>query len=143
MKARSIVAALAACLLAAAPALAGELTVTDAWSRTTPPGIPVGVVYLTIRNDSGKSDRLLKLKSAVASSVEVHRTETVEGVARMRKVSVLHIAPGETVKAEPGGVHLMLMGLKEPLLEGKTFVLELLFEVAGPRKIKVAVRKPT
>jgi copper(I)-binding protein len=142
VKRRSLIAGLAAWLLAIAPALAGELTVTDAWSRTTPPGIPVGVVYLTIRNDSGKSDRLLKLKTPVASSVEVHRTETVEGMARMREVSVLHIAPGETVKAEPGGLHLMLMGLKEPLVEGKSFELELLFEVAGSRKIKVTVRKP-
>jgi copper(I)-binding protein len=128
--------------LAALPSWAGELTVTGAWSRTTPPGIPVGVVYLTITNDTGKSDRLLKLKTAAASSVEVHRTETIEGVARMREVSMLHVAPGETVKFEPGGMHLMLMGLKGPLVEGKTFELELLFEVSGPRKIKVAVKKP-
>jgi periplasmic copper chaperone A len=122
--------------------LAGELSVTGAWSRSTPPGIPVGVVYLNIRNDTGKSDRLLKLKTTVASSIEVHRTETIEGLARMREVSVLHIAPGETVKFEPGGMHLMLMGLKSALVEGKTFDLELQFEVAGPRKVKVAVKKP-
>jgi periplasmic copper chaperone A len=127
---------------AAAPALAGELAVTGAWSRTTPPGIPVGVVYLTITNDTGKSDRLLKLKTEIASSIEVHRTESVEGVARMREVSVLHVAPGETIRFEPGGMHLMLMGLKAPLVEGRTFDLELQFEVAGPRKVKVAVRKP-
>jgi copper(I)-binding protein len=139
---RGLAAGFASILVGAAPACAGELTVTDAWSRTTPPGIPVGVVYLTIRNDSGKSDRLLKLRTPVASGVEVHRTETIEGVARMREVSVLHIAPGEVVKFEPGGLHLMLMGLAKPLVAGQTFDLELLFEVAGPRKLEVVVRKP-
>jgi periplasmic copper chaperone A len=142
MKRHAMILGLLLSCSAALPCWAGEFTVTGAWSRTTPPGIPVGVVYLTITNDTGKSDRLLKLKTAAASSVEVHRTETIEGVARMREVSVLHIAPGETVKFEPGGMHLMLMGLKGPLVEGKTFELELLFEVAGPRKIKVAVKKP-
>jgi len=123
-------------------AVAGELTVTDAWSRTTPPGITVGVAYLKIHNGSGKSDRLLKLRTPIASSVQVHRTEVVEGVARMREVAVLHVAPGERVEFAPGGMHLMLMGLKKPLVEGQKFDLEFLFEVAGPRKVKVAVKKP-
>ena len=51
-------------LLAALPALAGELTVTNAWSRTTPPGVNVGVAYFTLKNDTGKSDRLLKISYA-------------------------------------------------------------------------------
>jgi copper(I)-binding protein len=60
----------------------------------------------------------------------------------MREVSVLHVAPGEKVEFAPGGLHVMLMGLKGPLKEGQVFELELVFEVAGPRKIKVTVRKP-
>ncbi len=127
--------------LGAAPARAGGLTVGDAWARTTPPGIPTGVVYLKIHNDTTKSDRLLKLKTAVAASAEVHETKVVEGVARMREISVLHVAAGERVEFSPGGKHIMLMGLKQPLVEGQAFELEFLFEVAGPRKVKVAVRK--
>jgi copper(I)-binding protein len=72
----------------------------------------------------------------------VHRTEIVDDIARMREVSVLHVAPGETLTFEPGGLHVMLMGLKGPLKEGRVFELELVFEVAGPRKVKVAVRRP-
>lgn len=141
MKRRSLAGLLALFVFATWPALAGELTVTDAWSRTTPPGIPMGVVYLKIRNDTSKSDRLLKLKASVGSGAEVHRTEIIEGVARMREVAVLHVAAGERVEFAPGGMHVMLMGLKKPLVEGQTFELELLFEVAGPRKVTVAVRK--
>ncbi len=60
----------------------------------------------------------------------------------MREVSVLHVAPGEQLEFAPGGLHVMLMGLKRPLTEGQVFELELVFEVAGPRKVTVAVRKP-
>ena len=128
-------------LLAAGPALAGELTVTAAWSRTTPPGVTVGVAYFTLRNDTAKSDRLLKLSSPVATKVQVHRTEVLDGIARMREVAVLHVDAGQTIEFAPNGMHLMLMGLKKPLVEGQTYELDLLFEVAGPRKVKVTVRK--
>ncbi|MGQ0383149.1 MAG: copper chaperone PCu(A)C [Gammaproteobacteria bacterium] len=133
--------ALALAMVFAAPALADKLAVTHAWARTTPPGAAMGAVYFKLHNGSGKSDRLLKLKTAVATSAEVHRTEIVEGMARMREVSVLHVAPGENLAFEPGGLHVMLMGLKRPLRDGQVFELELLFEVAGPRKVRVTVRR--
>ncbi len=129
-------------MLAALPATAGELTVEDAWSRTTPPGVTVGVVYFTLRNDTGKSDRLLKLSTPVASGVQVHRTEIRDGIARMREISTLHVDAGQTLEFAPNGMHVMLTGLKQPLVEGQSFDLELLFEVAGPRTVKVSVRKP-
>jgi copper(I)-binding protein len=59
----------------------------------------------------------------------------------MREVAVLHVDAGQTLEFQPNGMHVMLTGLKEPLVEGKSFELDLLFEVAGPRKVKVAVRK--
>jgi len=127
-------------LLAASGAVAGELAVASAWARATPPGVSVGVVYFNLDNGSAMSDRLLKLKTSVAASAGVHRTEIVEGVARMREVAVLHVAPGEKIEFAPGGLHVMLMGLKKPLVAGKTFELELAFEVAGPRRVVVSIR---
>ena len=128
-------------LLAALPAFADGLTVTNAWSRTTPPGVTVGVVYFTLKNDTGKSDRLLKISSPIAAKVQVHRTEIQDGMARMREVAVLHVDANQTVEFAPNGMHVMLMGLKKPLVEGQKFQLDLLFEVAGPRKVQVVVRK--
>ena len=136
---RLLAALLAA--LAALPALAGELSITNAWSRSTPPGVTVGVAYFTLKNDTGKSDRLLRITTPVASKVQVHRTEILDGMARMREVAVLHVDPGQTLEFAPNGMHLMLTGLRQPLAEGQAFEVELLFEVAGPRKVKVAVRK--
>jgi copper(I)-binding protein len=128
-------------LFAALPAFADGLTVTNAWSRSTPPVSKVGVVYFTLKNDTGKSDRLLKLTTPVAAKVEVHRTEVLDGIARMREVAVLHVDPDQTLEFQPGGLHVMLTGLRKPLVAGTTYEVELLFEVAGPRKVKVAVRE--
>ena len=130
-----------ALLLAAGPAFAGKLTVSNAWSRTTPPGVTVGVAYFTLKNDTTKSDRLLKLSTPVASKAQVHRTEVLDGIARMREVAVLHVDAGQTLEFAPNGMHVMLMGLKKPLVEGQKFELEFLFEVAGPRKVEVTVRR--
>jgi copper(I)-binding protein len=140
---RTILAGLAlAAALAAAAASAGELSVTGAWSRSTPPGAKVGVVYFTLKNDTKKSDRLLKLSTPVAAGVEVHRTEVLDGIARMREVAVLHVDAGQTLEFGPGGLHVMLTGVRRPLAAGTTFELEMLFEVAGPRKVRVEVRGP-
>jgi copper(I)-binding protein len=128
--------------LAAPPALAGELEVANAWSRSTPPAAKVGVVYFTLRNETKKSDRLLRISSPAATKVEVHRTEVLDGIARMREVAVLHVDAGQTLEFQPGGLHVMLTGLKQPLVAGTAFELELLFEVAGPRKVRVDVRAP-
>jgi copper(I)-binding protein len=127
--------------LASTPALAGGLAVTNAWSRPTPPGVTVGVAYFTLRNDTGKSDRLLKISSPVAAKVQVHRTEILDGIARMREVAVLHVDAGQTLEFAPNGMHVMLMGLKKPLVVGQKFELDFLFEVSGPRKVQVVVRK--
>ena len=130
-----------AAAFAALPVHAGELAISDAWSRTTPPGVTVGVAYFTLKNDTGKPDRLLKISSPVATKAQVHRTEILDGIARMREVAVLHVDAGQTLEFAPNGMHVMLVGLKQPLVEGKTFEIEMLFELAGPRKVKVAVRK--
>jgi copper(I)-binding protein len=140
MNRMTLAAAALACALAALPAPAGELAVTNAWSRATPPVAKVGVIYFTLRNDTRKSDRLLKLSTPVAAKAEVHRTEVQDGIARMREVAVLHVEAGQTLEFEPGGMHVMLIGLREPLVGGRTYDLDLLFEVAGPRKVKVTVR---
>jgi periplasmic copper chaperone A len=136
---RGILLALAAAAVAL-PAFADGLTVTNAWSRSTPPVAKVGVVYFTLKSGSGKSDRLLKLSTPVATKVEVHRTEVLDGIARMREVAVLHVEANQTLEFQPGGLHVMLTGLKKPLVAGTTYELQLLFEVAGPRTVKVAVR---
>jgi copper(I)-binding protein len=127
--------------LAAGFAAAAGMQLDAAWARSSPPGAQVASVYLRIDNTGGKSDRLLTLRSDVATSAEVHRTTVVEGVARMRPVSTLHIGANEVVAFEPGGLHIMLFGLKQPLIAGQTFPVELGFELSGKQQVTVKVRE--
>jgi copper(I)-binding protein len=115
---------------------AGDLVITQAWSRATPGGAKVGGGYLTIENKGTMPDRLIGGTAEVASKVQVHEMTMDDGVMKMRPVEGgLTIDPGKTVKLAPSGYHLMIMGLKSPLKQGDKVPVTLEFEKAG----KVAV----
>ena len=131
-----------ACLvgLALLPLLATAApTVEDAWLRATPPGAGMGAGYLVIDNTAGAADRLLTVRVEGIPAVEIHRTVIVDGVARMRRAEPLDIAAGQRVVLEPGGLHLMLMGITEPLVAGGELVIDLQFE-SGPVRTRAAIR---
>jgi periplasmic copper chaperone A len=119
---------------------AGALTIVEPWSRATPGGARVGVGYLVIEHRGAASDRLLRLESDVSASAEVHETVTEAGVARMRPVDAVVIAPNGRLEFRPGGYHLMLSGLTRPLKEGERFAATLVFERAGRVVVTFAVR---
>jgi periplasmic copper chaperone A len=130
-------------LVAAVPADADQgantLTVTDAWARPTPPALQAGAAYLSIQNRGTAADRLLSAESLIASSIEFHETSEREGVMQMRQVAFVDCPPGAVVKASPGGLHIMLLGLKQPLQAGSAFFLTLKFRDAGLLTVKVSV----
>ena len=127
----------------AAAADEGSLKVTQPWARASLGQVKVGAAYLTIENHGQHADRLVGLASPVANHVELHNTIMDEGVMKMRPMEVLELAPGETAALEPGGMHVMLMGLKQPLKEGETFPMTLSFAEAGEVTIQVQVDKAT
>ena len=122
-------------------ATAADLLIADALARPTPPGAAVGVVYFSITNRGSQDDQLLSLSTAVANSVEMHQTQTVKGVMQMRQVTQISCPAGATVKAQAGGLHIMLLGLKHPLVDGEQFELLLRFRDAGAMRVPVAVRQ--
>jgi copper(I)-binding protein len=119
----------------------GHLVITHPWSPPTAAGRPVGVAYLSITNNGTAPDTLTGVGSTLAASVQMHQTSVSEGMARMRPLTELTIAPGQTVKIEPGGIHLMLMGLKGPLVAGTTLPLTLQFRNAGAITVQVNVEE--
>ena len=135
-------AVLVAWLLAAGVALAqaGAVEVEDAWARATPGRAETGAVYLTIRAPAG--DRLVGASTSIAAKAEVHKTEMSGMVMKMRAMPALEIPAGKPVTLQPGGLHIMLEGLKAPLREGQSFPLELNFAKAGQRQVTVVVEKP-
>jgi copper(I)-binding protein len=119
---------------------AGGLQIGNPWARATPKGATVGAGYLTITNKGAEADRLIGGSAAPAARFEVHTTVMENGVARMRQVTGLEIKPGETVELAPGGMHVMLMGLKQPLRQGQAVKGTLVFEKAGTVAIEFTVQ---
>jgi copper(I)-binding protein len=118
----------------------GSVAIEEPWSRATPGGAKVGAGYMRIVNRGAEPDRLTGGTTEAAGGFEVHETSTVDGVARMRPVAGgLVIKPGETVELKPGGLHVMLTGLKRPLKEGDTVSGTLVFEKAGTVTIEYKV----
>ncbi|WFU37796.1 copper chaperone PCu(A)C [Bradyrhizobium sp. CB82] len=115
---------------------AGDLVITQAWSRATPGGAKVAGGYLTIENKGSAADKLVAVSADIAGKVEVHEMAMDNGVMKMRPIDKgLAIEPGKTVKLAPGGNHLMMQELKGPLKQGDKVPVTLEFEKAG----KVAV----
>ena len=122
--------------LVAAPAFAqeikaGDLTIEKPWARATPKGAEVGAAYVEIRNGGGDADRLTG-GTADFANVEIHEMSMQGNVMQMREVKDgLAIPAHGDVKLTPGGYHLMLTGLKHPLVKGETAKVTLTFEHAG------------
>jgi copper(I)-binding protein len=126
-------------MIGAAAAQDGDLRITHVWSRATAPGQATGVVYMTI--ESRKGDTLISASVPVADKAALHRSTMENGVMKMRPVDALPVQPGQATVLKPGGLHLMLIGLKQPLKEGATFPLTLMFRDAGTRVVDVKVEK--
>lgn len=138
---RKMLVLLAAFSLAACQGQGTDLSIGDIWAR---PGLAGGnsAAYFVIEN-YGVDDTLLSASSDVAEAVELHQTQ-MEG----DQMHMQHMAHGISIPAggptsfEPGGLHVMLIGLKQDLKAGDTFDLTLAFEQAGELTISVTVQEP-
>lgn len=130
---------LAACGSDAGAERSGALTVTDA-TVDVPANPSQAAVRLVIDNQSDVDDELLSVSSPVAGGAAVHRSEVDdEGRATMSEVKGLSVPADEQVRFEPGGLHVMLTELNQPLAAGDTFDLVLTFAEAGEQTVEVAV----
>src|SRR5476649_307499 len=137
----ALVAGLLAAPARAQEVKAGDLTITHAWSRATPGGAKVAGGYLTIENKGSTADRLIGGSGDVTDLIEVHEMTTSNGVMTMRPLDKgLTIDPGKTVKLAPGGYHLMMFDLKNPLKQGDKVPVTLEFEKAGKVQISLDVQ---
>ncbi len=120
---------------------AGDLVITQAWSRATPGGATIAGGYLTIENKGRVADRLIGGSADVSEKVQVHQMAMSGGVMTMRQLDKgLTIEPGKTVKLAPGGYHLMMLDIKSPLRQGDKVPVTLEFEKAGKVKLLLDVQ---
>jgi len=144
MKTLSIIVAAALALAATAASAhefkVGSLEIDHPWARATPKGASVGGGYLKITNKGTEPDRLVGGSSPVAGKFEIHEMAMDGGVMKMRPLpNGIEIKPGQTVEFKPGGFHIMMVGLKQPLEAGKTVKGTLVFEKAGTVDIEYKV----
>ena len=120
---------------------ANTIVIDNAWSRATPNGASVGTGYFTVTNKGSVPDRLIGVTATVADHAEVHEMAMKGNVMTMRPLAHgLEIKPGETVQLKPGGNHVMMFGLKQPLKAGEKVKGTLKFEQAGTVDIEYAVQ---
>ncbi len=119
---------------------AGPITVEDAWARASASTAQAGAAYLVLSTHADQPDLLVAGSTPVAERVELHTHLMEDGVMRMREVEAIEVAPGTPTVLEPGGLHVMLMGLTTPLVEGEAFPLTLVFETAGEITVDVTVQ---
>jgi periplasmic copper chaperone A len=144
LRSRFAAALSAALLLAAAPGAfahdftLGSLKIDHPWARASAGPARNGAAFFTVEN-SGRADRLVAVSGDLAQRVELH-THRMEGdVLQMRQVEAVEVPAGGTAVLQPGGFHVMLIGLEQPLKEGDHFPLTLTFEQAGSITVEVKV----
>jgi hypothetical protein len=104
--------------------------------------VPVNsAAYFVVENGGAEPDRLLEVRSEVARRVEVHRSVVEEGMARMRPADSVVVEPGGRTALEPGGLHVMLMGVEEAISTGDTVDLVLVFRDAGEVTVPAPARQ--
>lgn len=133
---------LAAMLLIGCQREAAGKTIVEpraAWARATAPGQESGGVFLTLENRGAAADRVTAGTTPVAESVEFHTMTMHDTIMRMQQRKAVDLPAGGTIKLEPGGTHIMLVGLKAPLRVGETFPLTLDFAGAGRKQVQVEV----
>jgi hypothetical protein len=118
----------------------GSLEIMTPWSRATPKGAASAIGYMTIKNNGTTADRLVGGSVDFARGFQLHSMVMEGDVSKMRDLTGVDIAPGQTIEFRPGGSHVMFVGLKRPLAEGEHVKGTLVFEHAGTVQIEYDVQ---
>ena len=116
------------------------IVVRDAWIREPPPRSPAAG-YLVVENRGGESVELVAVATEAAEQTEIHVMEYKNDRMTMRRVEGLQVPAGGEIALKPGGAHLMLMELRQPLRDGDEVELVLRFDDGTERRTQVPVRK--
>ncbi|AFX99409.1 hypothetical protein A1OE_1235 [Candidatus Endolissoclinum faulkneri L2] len=120
-------------------AMSKGICIENAFSRASVGSLENGVAFLTIKNTNIEIDNLIGAKTPIADLAELHTHLNENGVMKMRRLDSIPVAGKSVVIMQPGGNHIMLMGLKKALKKGDSFCLTLLFEKAGEITFNVQI----
>lgn len=112
----------------------------NGWVRLVPPVAGNSAAYMVLHNSGAQDEVVAKAASPVAEHVEVHQTSHDNGVMKMSEVKGLRVPAGGEVTLQPGGYHVMLIGLKAPLQEAQSVPVTLSFESGAVLELSLPVR---
>ncbi len=127
-------------MLLACSKQAPEINITDNWVRATAEGQDVGAAYMTITSASDTS--LVKVESSASDNIEIHSMSMENGIMKMRMLEQLDLKAKTPNKLAPGGFHLMLFDLKNPLKAGETVSFSLHFKNEAGKETLVTISSP-
>ncbi len=119
-----------------------SLTIEDVWARQSPAAEGTSAAYMTLKNSGNEADTLVKVTTKVSDAAEIHEMSMENQVMKMRPVSGqrLEIPARGAVELKPGGLHIMLIGLKQQLKPGDKIDITLTFEKTGEMTVQAEVR---
>lgn len=139
MKKLFAVLATVASLFVVTNAFAGDIEIKDAWSKASIGQVPNGAAFFTVVN-SGDADRIVGVRSDLAEKTELHTNIMENNIMKMRQVEGgIDVPMDGEVQFKPGSYHVMMIGLKNPLEEGKMIQMTLEFEKAGDVPVMIHV----
>ena len=118
-----------------------DIQIEDAWVREAPPSARMLAAYMTLKNPADQDQVLVEVQSPAFSHVMLHRSEVIDGVARMIHLDEVVIPAGGSVQLEPGGLHLMMPAPETRLSAGDRVPLVLLFADGNQIEVQAEVRK--
>jgi len=130
-----------AALLPFGTVLAAEIGVEDPYARAVPPGQPNSAVFMVLTNNGDADRALVAAESDAAATVELHTHTMADGMMQMRKIERIDLPVSERVVLQPGGLHVMLIGLTEQLMPGMDVALTLVFDDGSRTAVSAPVRR--
>jgi copper(I)-binding protein len=131
---------IAVTILSISTLLASNIEVKDAYVRATPPGLPNSAAFMTVVNDTSKDLTIVKASSNIAKAVELHTHDMSNGVMRMYQVPKVTIPKNGKTVFQPGGFHVMFIGLFNPLKTGKTVTFTLYLSNGETKTITAPIK---
>jgi copper(I)-binding protein len=132
---------LASALLFSSFSFAAEsIEIHDPYARAVPPGQPNSAAFMQLQNTTQTDLAVIAAQSSVSEVTELHTHTDVDGVMQMRQVDSITVPAGETTELKPGGLHIMLIGLKQPLADGDQIDLTLSFSDGSVTELTLPVR---
>lgn len=117
---------------------AGQLEFKHLWIKQVP-GARNGAMFVEIINQGDTDDHLIAVRTDMAKKAQLHTQVIEDGIARMRRIDGIDIPAGGTVRLEPGGMHIMLMGIQGMQMDGAMVPVTLVFEAAGKISLTAAI----